>query len=55
MIEFKRNKETGILEAYKDGKKIGTVETMGDDVKEKDEEHNISDPGRSHRRNPERN
>ena len=34
MIEFNRNKETGILEAYKDGKKIGTVETMGDEVKD---------------------
>lgn len=33
MIEFKRNKETGILEAWKDGKKIGEVRTMGDDVK----------------------
>ena len=30
MIEFKRNKETGIVEAYKDGKKVGSVETMGD-------------------------
>lgn len=32
MIEFKRNKETGILEAYKDGKKVGDVITMGDEV-----------------------
>ena len=32
MIEFKRNKETGILEAWKDGKFIGNVITMGDDV-----------------------
>lgn len=30
MIEFKRNEETGILEVYKDGKKIGEVITMGD-------------------------
>ena len=32
MIEFKRNKKTGIIEAWKDGKKIGEVRTMGDDV-----------------------
>ena len=32
MIEFKRNKETGMLEAYKDGKKIGEIITMGDNV-----------------------
>lgn len=34
MIEFKHNKETGILEAWKDGKKIGEMETMGDEVKQ---------------------
>lgn len=33
MIEFIRNKKTGILEAWKNGKKIGEVRTMGDDVK----------------------
>ena len=32
MIEFKRNKETGILEAWKDGEKVGEVITMGDEV-----------------------
>lgn len=32
MIEFIRNKETGILEAWKDGKKIGEVLTMGDAI-----------------------
>ena len=32
MIEFKRNKETGILEAWKDGKKIGETITMGDEI-----------------------
>lgn len=32
-IEFKRNKKTGILEVYKDGKKTGEVITMGDEVK----------------------
>lgn len=32
MIEFRRNKETGILEAWKDGKKVGEIITMGDDV-----------------------
>lgn len=30
MIEFKRNEETGILEAWEDGEKIGEVITMGD-------------------------
>lgn len=33
MIEFRYNKRTGILEAWKNGKKIGEVRTMGDDVK----------------------
>lgn len=30
MIRFERNPKTGILEAYKDGKKVGEVVTMGD-------------------------
>ena len=34
MIEFRRNKETGILEVWKYGKKIGEMITMGDEVKE---------------------
>ena len=34
MIEFKRDKETGILEAWKDKKKIGKVVTIGDKVTE---------------------
>lgn len=33
MIEFVRNKETGILEVWKNGKKIGEIITMGDEVK----------------------
>lgn len=32
MIEFKRNKKTGKLEVFKDGKKIGEIETMGDNL-----------------------
>lgn len=32
MIEFRRNKETGILEIWKDGKKIGEIITMGDEI-----------------------
>lgn len=44
MKEFKRNKETGILEVWENGKKIGEVITMGDDVK--DSETN-SDRGQS--------
>lgn len=35
MIEFRRNKETGILEVWKDGKKIGEIITMGDDISAK--------------------
>lgn len=34
MIEFRRNKKTGILEVWKDGKKTGEVITMGDNVKD---------------------
>lgn len=32
MIEFRRNEETGIVEVWKNGKKIGEVITMGDNV-----------------------
>jgi hypothetical protein len=32
MIEFKHNKETGILEVWKDGKKIGEIIAMGDNI-----------------------
>jgi hypothetical protein len=35
MIEFKRNKKTGIIEVWKNGKKIGRITTLGDEVKEK--------------------
>lgn len=31
-MEFKRNAETGILEVWQDGKKIGEVRTMGDNI-----------------------
>jgi hypothetical protein len=33
MIEFKRNKDTGIVEVWKDGKKVGEITTMGDEIK----------------------
>lgn len=33
MIEFKRNKETGMLEVWKNGKYVGNIITMGDEVK----------------------
>ena len=33
MIMFKRNPKTGELEAYKNGKLVGIVTTMGDKVK----------------------
>lgn len=32
MKEFKRNKETGVLEVWENGKKIGEVITMGDEI-----------------------
>lgn len=32
MISFKRNKKTAKVEAWKDGKKIGQITTMGDDI-----------------------
>lgn len=34
MIEFKRDKETGILYAYKDGRLVGPIQTMADVVNE---------------------
>ncbi len=40
MIEFRRNKETGILEVWKDGEYVGDIVTMGDKVNgETDSEH----------------
>lgn len=33
-MEFVRNKETGMLEVWDNGKKIGEVITMGDDINE---------------------
>ena len=35
MIKFVRNKETGILEIWKSGIKIGVVTTMGDKIYKK--------------------
>lgn len=32
MIQFIRNKDTGILEVWKDEKKVGEIHTMGDDI-----------------------
>ena len=33
MIEFKYDKATGVLYAYKDGQLIGPIVTMGDEVR----------------------
>ncbi len=33
MKRLKKKKNAGILEAYKDGKKVGDIKTMGDEVK----------------------
>lgn len=30
MVELRRNKKTGIVESFRNGKKIGEVITMGD-------------------------
>lgn len=32
MKEFIRNKETGILEVWEDGEKIGEIITIGDEI-----------------------
>lgn len=32
-IKFKRDKKTGKLYAYKNGKKIGEINTIGDEIK----------------------
>lgn len=32
MIELKQNKKTGLVEAWKDGRKIGVVNTMGNEI-----------------------
>ncbi len=37
MIEFKYNKETGILEVWKNGKKTGEIITMGDEINGNDQ------------------
>lgn len=33
-MELRRNEETGIVEAWENGKVVGQVITMGDDVKD---------------------
>lgn len=51
MREFKRNKETGILEVWDGSRKVGEVLTMGDEVKkEGDDGSGVSNGRRSHRR-----
>lgn len=32
MIQFKRNKKTGMLESWENGEMTGYIETMGDDI-----------------------
>lgn len=32
MVEFRRNEETGILEVWENGKKVGEIVTMGDEI-----------------------
>lgn len=40
-IELKRNPETGLVEAYENGQKVGEVIAMGDQI-EKEVEHEDS-------------
>lgn len=47
MVEFKRNKKTGKLEAYKNGKRVGSVGTMGDEVKKENDRENKKQRKRS--------
>ena len=35
MKELKRNEKTGILEVFDNGKKIGEIITMGDEIKKR--------------------
>lgn len=34
MKELKRNKDTGVVEVWEDGKKVGEIVTMGDEINE---------------------
>jgi len=51
MIEFKRDKKTGELHVYKDGKLHGEIITMGDEVKntETDDEREKKDERKIHK------
>lgn len=37
MIEFKRNKKTGVVEAWKNGNLVGPIITMGDEIMDEEE------------------
>jgi hypothetical protein len=39
MKELKRNKKTGIVEVWENGKKIGEIVTIGDMVKKDERKH----------------
>lgn len=41
-MELKRNKTTGKVEVWKDGKKIGEIDTMGDHIKKEEEKRGRS-------------
>lgn len=47
MIEFKRNKITGILEVWKNGKQTGEIRTMGDDIGTENDVKNSEKAGNS--------
>ena len=50
MVSFKRNKETGIVEVWKDGKYVGKMLTMGDEVTGNDDGKLSEQRERSQRR-----
>ena len=54
MIEFKRNKNTGILEAYENGVLLGAMHTLGDGImNEHVEQEQVRDIGNMSQRDSE--
>lgn len=48
MVELRRNKKTGLVEAFRNGKKVGPIITMGDE--ENGTDHSNKPQNRSDRR-----
>lgn len=45
MVELRRNKKTGIVEAFRNGKKVGPIITMGDEANGKDRSNQSQNRG----------